>query len=144
MAGRSLSATNQQISCVARDGVMGTDHVYAPETIIKAYSLGLFPMAESHDSTEIRFFDPEIRGLIPLDKTIGNGPHIPKRLQRRLKQQPYKITINRDFSTVITLCAERSEKRTNTWINRDIRKLYIALHKLGFAHSVEALSLIHI
>ena len=116
---------------------MAQSYVYAPETIIKAYALGLFPMAESRNSTEIRFYDPDMRGLIPLDNSLGNGPHIPRRLQRRVRQHPYDITINQGFAAVITACAERSSTRTDTWINADIRQLYIALHKMGFAHSVE-------
>ena len=116
---------------------MAQSYVYAPETIIKAYALGLFPMAESHDSAEIRFYDPDMRGLIPLDNSLGNGPHIPRRLQRRVRQHPYDITINQGFAAVITACAARSSTRTDTWINADIRQLYIALHKMGFAHSVE-------
>ena len=116
---------------------MAPNYVYAPETIIKAYTLGLFPMAESHNSTEIRFYDPDMRGLIPLDNSLGNGLHIPRRLQRRVRQDPYDITIDQDFAAVITACAARSSTRTDTWINKDIRQLYIALHKMGFAHSVE-------
>jgi leucyl/phenylalanyl-tRNA--protein transferase len=113
-------------------------HVYAPETIIKAYALGLFPMADSHDSTDIRFYDPDMRGLIPLDDTVGGGIHVPRRLQRRVRQNPYEITIDKDFAAVINACAAPSATRTDTWINKDIRQLYIALHKMGFAHSIEA------
>jgi len=113
-------------------------HVYAPETIIKAYALGLFPMADSHDSTDIRFYDPDMRGLIPLDDTVGGGIHVPRRLQRRVRQNPYEITIDKDFAAVINACATPSATRTDTWINKDIRQLYIALHKMGFAHSIEA------
>ena len=116
---------------------MARSYVYTPETIIKAYALGLFPMAESHNSTEIRFYDPDMCGLIPLDSSLGNGLHIPRRLQRRVRQHPYDITINQDFPAVITACAARSSTRTDTWINPDIRQLFIALHKMGFAHSVE-------
>ena len=116
---------------------MAQSYVYAPETIIKAYSLGLFPMAESRNSADIRFYDPDIRGLIPLDNSLGDGLHVPRRLQRRVRQHPYDITFDQDFAAVITACAARSSRRPNTWINADIRKLYIALHKMGFAHSVE-------
>jgi leucyl/phenylalanyl-tRNA--protein transferase len=59
-------------------------------------------------------------------------------LRRRVKQHPYEITIDQDFAAVITACAARSDTRTDTWINKNIHQLYIALHKLGFAHSVEA------
>ena len=116
---------------------MAKSYAFAPETIIKAYALGLFPMAESHDSTHIRFYDPDMRGLIPLDNTLGNGLHIPRRLRRRVRQHPYHITINRDFAAVINACAAPSATRAETWINADIRQLYLALHKMGFAHSVE-------
>ena len=117
---------------------MAEVHFYAPETIIKAYALGLFPMADSHDSTDIRFYDPDMRGLIPLDDTVGGGIHVPRRLQRRVRQNPYEITIDKDFAAVINACATPSATRTDTWINKDIRQLYIALHKMGFAHSIEA------
>ena len=116
---------------------MADQHIYSPETIIKAYSLGLFPMADSHDSLEIKFYDPDQRALIPIDNTLGHGVHIPRRLQRRIRQAPYAVTINQDFTAVIDACATLSDHRKDTWINRDIRRLYIALHKMGFAHSVE-------
>ncbi|GIR33608.1 MAG: hypothetical protein CM15mP46_6030 [Alphaproteobacteria bacterium] len=83
------------------------------------------------------FYDPDRRGLIPLDDSLGNGLHIPRRLRRRVRQHPYDITIDQDFASVITACAAPSATRTDTWINADIRQLYIALHKMGFAHSVE-------
>ena len=121
-----------------KDDTMVDHYIYSPETIIKAYALGLFPMAETSTSTEIRFYDPELRGVIPLDNSIGNGLHIPRRLRRRIKQHPYEITIDRDFISVIDACSTINETRTDTWINKDIRQLYITLHKMGFAHSVEA------
>ena len=111
---------------------MANRHIYSPETIIKAYSLGLFPMADNQDSLDIKFYDPDQRALIPIDNTLGRGVHIPRRLQRRVRQTPYLVTINRDFTAVIDACAAPSKRRVDTWINRDIRQLYIALHKMGF------------
>ncbi len=116
---------------------MADQHIHSPETIIKAYSLGVFPMADSHDSHDIKFYDPDQRALIPIDDTLGRGVHIPRRLQRRVRQTPYAVTINKDFTAVIDACAAPSNQREDTWINQDIRRLYIALHKMGFAHSVE-------
>ena len=116
---------------------MTDQHIYSPETIIKAYSLGLFPMADSHDSRDIKFYDPDQRALIPIDNTLGQGVHVPRRLHRRIRQAPYAVTINQDFTGVIDACAALSEQRKDTWINRDIRRLYVALHKMGFAHSIE-------
>ena len=91
-------------------------------------------MADSHDSDDIRFYDPEVRALIPLDDTVGNGIHIPRRLSRTVRKQHFKVTIDHDFPAVISGCAELADDRTDTWINRDIQALYIALHKMGFAH----------
>jgi leucyl/phenylalanyl-tRNA--protein transferase len=120
-----------------RFSYMADQHIYSPETIIKAYSLGLFPMADTHDSLDIKFYDPDQRALIPIDNTLGRGVHIPRRLQRRIRQAPYAVTLNKDFTAVIDACAAPSIQRKDTWINQDIRRLYIALHKMGFAHSIE-------
>ena len=116
---------------------MADKHIYSPEAIIKAYSLGLFPMADSHDSPDIKFYDPSQRALIPINNTLGQGVHILRRLQRRVRQAPYAVTINQDFTAVIDACADRNDQREDTWINKDIRRLYITLHKMGFAHSIE-------
>ena len=116
---------------------MAEQRIYSPETIIKAYSLGLFPMADTRDGLEIKFYNPDPRALLPFDKSLDGGVHIPRRLQRRVRQAPYAVTMNKDFTAVIDACAAPSNQREDTWINRDIRRLYIALHKMGFAHSVE-------
>ena len=118
---------------------MADRFAFSPETLIKAYSLGVFPMADSADSREIKFYDPEARALIPLAWRQGarHEFHIPRRLARTIRRQPFTITINRDFATVIDECAAIRDGRKDTWINRDIRQLYVALHRLGFAHSVE-------
>ena len=112
---------------------MSEKHVIAPETLIQAYTLGVFPMAEDALSDEVHFYEPEIRGVLPL-----NPPHIPRRLLRTVKQRPYEIRWNQNFTSVIDACAEATSERPHTWINAEIRKLFIALHHLGFAHSVEA------
>ena len=118
---------------------MADRFAFSPETLIKAYSLGVFPMADSADSREIKFYDPEARALIPLAWRDGarHEFHVPRRLARTIRRQPFTVTINRDFATVIDECAAIRDGRKDTWINRDIRQLYVALHRLGFAHSVE-------
>ena len=118
---------------------MADRFAFSPETLIKAYSLGVFPMAESADSRDIRFYDPEVRALIPLAWREGarHEFHLPRRLARTVRQRRFAVTINRDFASVIDECAALKNGRQDTWINRDIRQLYVALHRLGFAHSVE-------
>ena len=94
-------------------------------------------MADTSESQIIRFYDPDRRALVPFNNSIGNGVHIPRRLVRRVRQDKYDITINRNFFGVIQGCAKRTETRKDTWINHEIKKLYLTLHKMGFAHSVE-------
>ena len=111
---------------------MSQQFVIAPETIIQAYTLGIFPMAASKDAEDIQFFQPDIRGVLPI-----RPPHIPKRLQRLLRKQPFEIHWNQNFPAVIDGCAAPRSDKQDTWINPQIRRLYISLHMLGFAHSVE-------
>jgi len=104
-----------------------------PQLLLKAYSCGLFPMADSAEDTEIYWVEPEFRGVIPLDEF-----HIPKSLAKTVRQRRFAIHENTAFSAVMDGCAEPAPGRTKTWINRTIRDLYTSLHHLGHAHSVEA------
>ena len=104
-----------------------------PELMLRAYRIGLFPMAESRDARTLYWLDPEQRGVIPLE-----GFHVSRRLARRLRQAPFRITANVDFAGVITACAAPRPSSTDSWINAEIRALFLALHAQGNAHSVEA------
>jgi leucyl/phenylalanyl-tRNA--protein transferase len=98
------------------------------EMLLRAYAIGLFPMAESRDSDDIHWVDPRWRGILPLDKF-----HISRSLSRRLMRWNYTIRTNTAFRPVVERCAERAE----TWINAPILTLYEQLHNTGFAHSLE-------
>ncbi len=100
----------------------------AIEELLLAYANGYFPMAEHADAEQVRWYRPELRGIIPLDKF-----HIPRSLQKFLRKQPYHCTINRSFTEVMQGCAARED----TWINQAIKDAYHTLHIRGFAHSVE-------
>lgn len=102
----------------------------SPELLLRAYCMGVFPMAQGRASGEILWYDPERRGVLPIA-----GLHVPRRLARTVRQNPFHITFDRDFRGVITACAEA---RADTWINGEIIEAYAELHRLGFAHSVEA------
>jgi leucyl/phenylalanyl-tRNA---protein transferase len=105
-----------------------------PDVLLRAYAAGIFPMAESAKSTELRWFDPPIRAVIPLDDAF----HVSHSLRRTIKKRPYKITFNTAFDQVIRACAAPGEGRETTWINRPIIDLYTSLFRRGHAHSVEA------
>jgi leucyl/phenylalanyl-tRNA---protein transferase len=104
-----------------------------PQVLLQAYAAGVFPMAESADDPSLYWVEPEERGVIPLD-----GFHISRSLAKRVRQQPFEISIDKAFATVMTKCAEHSPTRKETWINRRILSLYTQLHKINCAHSVEA------
>jgi len=104
-----------------------------PEVLLRAYACGIFPMAESADDPTLFWVEPEQRGVIPLDSF-----HISSRLARTVRSGRFTVTVNRAFTEVIDGCAAPRMGRENTWINCRIRNLYIALHKLGHCHSVEA------
>lgn len=105
----------------------------SPRLLLQAYAMGLFPMAESADDQgELMWFDPDPRGILPLD-----GFRIPRRLARVIRQGRFRISADTAFEPVITACAEATPIRPKTWINQDIVRLYTALHHGGFAHSVE-------
>ena len=90
-------------------------------------------MAEHHDDDRIFFVDPDERGILPLDQV-----HLPRSLKKRVRQRPYRITVNKAFDQVIDGCRTITDSREESWINPQIRQLYCALHRLGFAYSVEA------
>ena len=102
------------------------------ELLLRAYASGIFPMAESADSPDLYWFDPEQRGILPLD-----GFHVPKRLKRTVRAGTFELRFDHDFHAVIEACAEPTAERPKTWINADIVRLYSELHARGFAHCVE-------
>ena len=108
----------------------GTD--LTPELVLAAYARGLFPMAEKRDDPHLYWVSPEKRGVLPLD-----GFHIPRRLLRTVRTTPFQVKIDNDYEGTIDGCAAPRAGRMSTWINTRIRDLYVGLHNLGHAHSVE-------
>jgi len=105
-----------------------TDFPLTPELLLTAYASGVFPMSEGRDDPEIFWVDPHRRGVLPLD-----GLRISRSLARKVRRGGYEATLNTGFADVVDACADRPE----TWINAEIRAQYIALHRLGYAHSLE-------
>ncbi len=103
-----------------------------PALLLRAYAAGIFPMAESADDPDLFWIDPEVRGILPLD-----GFHLSRRLARTVRANHFAVRCDSDFTATIRGCAESTELRPKTWINREIIELYTALHREGFAHSVE-------
>ncbi|MDO3434236.1 leucyl/phenylalanyl-tRNA--protein transferase [Rhizobium sp. CBN3] len=104
-----------------------------PDILLRAYSIGLFPMAESADDPEIFWVEPELRGVLPLGDF-----HISKSLAKTVRRKPFEIRFDHAFDQVIAACAEETSGRPSTWINQTIRSLYSTLFEIGHAHTVEA------
>jgi len=100
---------------------------FRPETVIKGYLNGFFPMTEA--GGVIRWRAPERRGIVPIDAF-----HVPENLSRLVRQQKFEIRLDTQFEEVIRACADRDE----TWITEEFINTYCRLHEMGVARSVEA------
>ncbi len=109
---------------------METDFTIAD--VVAAYKCGLFPMAESRDSGIFYWYDPPMRGQLPIADL-----HIPARLRRTALKFPFEVRIDTAFGEVIDGCAAAAKNRPETWINKGIKDLFNALHEAGYAHSLE-------
>src|SRR5712691_505251 len=103
-----------------------------PEVLLKAYACGIFPMAESAEDPALYWLEPEMRGIIPLDRF-----YIPARLARTVRSDRFAVTVDRDFDSVLEGCAESRPGRPRTWINARIRALYRKLYERRHCHSLE-------
>lgn len=101
--------------------------------LLDCYARGVFPMAEGREDPRIFLLDPDERGILPLDDF-----HVSKSLRKTVRQDRFRITVNRAFPEVVEGCAQPAPGRDETWINDSIKSLYFDLHDKGFAHSVEA------
>ena len=102
-----------------------------PELVLKAYAAGIFPMSEGADDPNIHWIEPRLRGIMPLDAF-----HVPRRLARTVRAEPYEIRFDADFDAVIAACAGTREGAQATWINGKIRTLYRKLFDQGNCHTV--------
>ena len=107
--------------------------ILTPDVLLRAYSIGLFPMAERRDSPTLYWIDPEKRGILPLDTF-----HVPRRLRRKVRQGRFEVRCDTAFTEVVRACAAPGPGRPETWINDEIVELYADLHEMGRAHSIES------
>ena len=99
-----------------------------PELLLRAYSIGVFPMSDSRDARDVFWVEPKRRAILPLD-----GFHLSRSLRKTIRSGRFVVTRDQAFTDVVQYCAEREE----TWINAQIETSYRQLHQLGHAHSIE-------
>ncbi len=101
-----------------------------PGTVLEAYRSGLFPMHVDRGHT-LAWWSPDPRGVLPLD-----GLRVSRSL--RASYRRFAVTVDEAFGEVVDACADPS--RPHGWITPGIRRAYLRLHELGWAHSVEVWS----
>ncbi len=104
-----------------------------PDILLRAYSIGLFPMAESASDPNLFWVDPDERGVFPLDGLV-----VTRSLAKVVRSDRYTIKVDSDYEGVIDGCAGSAPGREGTWINGRIRALYRSLFDLGHVHTIEA------
>jgi leucyl/phenylalanyl-tRNA--protein transferase len=103
-----------------------------PQLVLGAYSVGVFPMADSRDAASVYWVEPRRRAVLPLD-----GFQLSRSLRKTIVADRFQVTVDTAFERVVQLCAESVEGRPETWINDGIERVFQTLHAMGFAHSVE-------
>lgn len=109
-----------------------TELPVTPDLLLRAYASGVFPMARSRRGRTLYWVDPDERGIIPLD-----GFHVPRSLLKTLRREPFDVRVDTAFRAVMEGCAAPGPGRNETWINDTILDLFLQLHAMGYAHSVE-------
>ena len=111
------------------NGLVGVGGTLEPACLLRAYAEGVFPWFSEGDP--ILWWSPDPRAVF----SIRRGLHVSRRLARTLRSGKFAVTFNRAFGEVIRACGDRPE---GTWITREMVSAYEDLHRLRFAHSVEA------
>jgi leucyl/phenylalanyl-tRNA--protein transferase len=111
------------------NGLVAVGGDLRPERLLQAYCRGVFPWYD--ETVPILWWSPDPRAIIEI-----GGLHVSRRLRRTIRCGRFALSINRDFAGVIRGCADRPGE--GNWITPDMIAAYEKLHRLGYAHSVEA------
>jgi len=113
------------------DGLLAIGGDLSMDRLLLAYSNGIFPWFS--DGEPILWYAPHQRCVIYPDKI-----KISKSMKKVMRDETFKITIDKAFAEVIHNCASTPrEGQEGTWITNEMQDAYINLHEHGFAHSVE-------
>ena len=130
-----LNETNTQFPSTSKalsNGLIAAGGNLSTERILSAYRQGIFPWFNA--DSPILWWSPDPRMVL-----IPEQVKVSKSLKKTLKKQHYTVTVNKNFSAVISACSKpRIEQDGNIgWIHPDMIDAYTKLHKLGHAHSIE-------
>lgn len=113
------------------DGLLAVGGDLSTNRLILAYHNGIFPWYSDDDP--ILWYAPHERCVIFPEKL-----KVSKSLKQVLASNRFKITTNEAFESVVANCANVARKdQPGTWITAEMQQAYLALHHLGWAHSIE-------
>ncbi len=113
------------------DGLLAAGADLGPETLLRAYSSGIFPWYDA-EYQPILWWSPAPRCVIFPDRI-----HISRSLSRHLRRTDFSLTLDQAFEPVMRLCAAPRADGLGTWISEEMIAAYVHLHALGYAHSLE-------
>lgn len=112
------------------DGLLAAGGDLSPARLIQAYRNGIFPWFD--ESQPILWWSPDPRCILKPEEL-----HVSHSLRKLMRQQRFRISIDQDFSAVISACAAPRRDANGTWISAAMQHAYLRLHLQGVAHSVE-------
>jgi leucyl/phenylalanyl-tRNA--protein transferase len=110
------------------DGLVAIGGDLSVPRLLLAYRSGIFPWTVD----PITWWSPESRGIIELSRF-----HVSRSLEKLLRRQTFRVTIDRAFGEVMKGCAAPADGRRETWITPEFVSAYTQLHEQGHAHSLE-------
>lgn len=114
------------------EGIVAIGGDAAPARLLLAYSQGIFPWPS--DGLPLLWFSPDPRFVLDPRRM-----HIPRTLRKAIRHEPFEIRVDTAFEKVMAECARVPRMgQAGTWITDELRDGYTELHRLGYAHSVEA------
>jgi len=120
------------VSLAEPDGLLAVGGDLALPRLLLAYSSGLFPWFNADEPP--LWWSPDPRCIFE-----PGGMVMHRSLEKVLRRQRFRITVNRAFDAVIASCAEvRLQSGEGTWLNPELKGAFRALHRQGYAHSVES------
>jgi leucyl/phenylalanyl-tRNA--protein transferase len=112
------------------DGLLAAGGDLSVETLIRAYSHGIFPWF--NDGDPILWWAPNPRMVLPCRKF-----HVSRSLRRRLKRRDVRVSFDEAFGELVAACAEPRDDDGGTWLLPEMQAAYRTMHERGLAHSVE-------
>ena len=130
MANLPKTYTFPPLEAASPEGLLAVGGDLNPDRLLSAYRQGIFPWYS--DDQPILWWSPDPRALLYPSKL-----HISKSLRKSLRTREFEVSADRAFALVIAACAESRNRGEGTWITSGMQDAYCALHRMGYAHSVE-------